>query len=129
MVLEPKCEAVFHPNSHGFRPGRSCHSAIKQARKFVDEGYRWVVDIDLEKYFDTVNHQRLMARLAQIEPDYDLLKLVGLMLKAKTVMPDGLVQANERGVPQGGPLSALLSNVVLNELDWKRWRFKRAQER
>jgi len=119
MVLEPKCEQRFHPNSHGFRPGRSCHSAILQARDYVEQGSDWVVDIDLEKFFDTVNHQRLMARLAEIESDPELLKLVGLMLKARTVMPDGLVVANDTGVPQGGPLSALLSNIVLNELDWK----------
>jgi len=119
MVLEPKCETRFHPNSHGFRPGRSCHSAIRQARDYVEQGFDWVVDLDLEKFFDAVNHQRLMARLAEIESDPETLKLVGLMLKARTVMPDGLVVANETGVPQGGPLSALLSNVVLNELDWK----------
>lgn len=118
-VLEPKCERHFHPNSHGFRPHRSCHGAIRQARDFVADGYGWVVDLDLETFFDRVHHQRLMARLAQIEPDRQLLVFVGRMLRAKVLMPNGVVVSSTEGVPQGGPLSALLSNVVLNELDWE----------
>jgi group II intron reverse transcriptase/maturase len=83
----------------------------------VAEGFEWVVDIDLEKFFDKVNHQRLMARLAERVSDRDLLVLIGRMLKARVVMPDGVVVSTEEGVPQGGPLSPLLSNIVLDELD------------
>lgn len=117
LVLEPMYEPTFHASSHGFRPGRSCHTAIDQARSYVDEGYEWVVDIDLEKFFDRVHHQRLMARLAQRVTDRRMLALIGRMLKAKVVMPDGVVVSTEEGVPQGGPLSPLLSNIVLDELD------------
>lgn len=117
QVLESLYEPEFHPNSHGFRPGRSCHSAILQARKYVEAGYEWVVDMDLEKYFDRVNHQRLMAKLAEKVGDKGLLILIGKMLKAKVIMAEGLVERTEEGVPQGGPLSPLLSNIVLDELD------------
>ena len=118
-VLEPLYEPRFHPNSHGFRPGRSCHTAIEQAQEYLEEGYDWVVDIDLENFFNRVHHQRLMARLAERVKDKRLLVLIGKMLKAKVVMPDGVVVSNDEGVPQGGPLSPLLSNVVLDELDWE----------
>lgn len=117
QVLEPLYEPTFHEASHGFRPGRSCQTAIAAAYEHVDEGYEWVVDIDLEKFFDKVNHQRLMARLAQRVADRRLLVLLGRMLKAKVVMPDGVLVSTEEGVPQGGPLSPLLSNIVLDELD------------
>jgi group II intron reverse transcriptase/maturase len=117
QVLEPLYEPTFHAQSHGFRPGRSCHTAIAEARAHIDEGYDWVVDLDLEKFFDRVSHQRLMARLAQRIPDRRILVLIGKMLKAKVVMPDGVVVSTDEGVPQGGPLSPLLSNVVLDELD------------
>jgi RNA-directed DNA polymerase len=116
-VLEPLYEPTFHESSHGFRPGRSCHTAIAEARKHVEEGYEWTVDLDLEKFFDRVSHQRLMARLGQRVTDRRLLVLIGRMLKAKVVMPDGVVVSMEEGVPQGGPLSPLLSNIVLDELD------------
>jgi group II intron reverse transcriptase/maturase len=116
-VLEPLYEPTFHEGSHGFRPGRSCHTAIARARQYVEDGYEWVVDIDLEKFFDKVNHQRLMARLAERVSDRRLLVLLGHMLKARVVMPDGVVVSTEEGVPQGGPLSPLLSNIVLDELD------------
>ena len=119
QVLEPVYEPEFHTNSHGFRPGRSCHSAIMQAKKYVEAGHEWVVDLDLEKYFDRVNHQRLMAKLAEKVGDKALLILIGKMLKAKVIMPEGLAVRTEEGVPQGGPLSPLLSNVVLDELDWE----------
>lgn len=115
--LEPLYEPTFHDGSHGFRPGRSCHTAIANAVRYVDEGYEWVVDIDLEKFFDKVNHQRLMARLAERVTDRRLLVLLGRMLKASVVMPDGVRVSTEEGVPQGGPLSPLLSNIVLDELD------------
>ena len=116
-VLEPLYEPTFHGSSHGFRPGRSCHTAIAEARTHVEEGYEWTVDLDLEKFFDRVSHQRLMARLAQRVDDRRLLVLIGRMLKAKVVMPDGVLVNTEQGVPQGGPLSPLLSNIVLDELD------------
>jgi group II intron reverse transcriptase/maturase len=116
-VLEPIYEPTFHSSSHGFRPNRGCHTAIAEARGYVGGGYEWVVDLDIEKFFDRVHHQRLMSRLAQRVEDKRLLALVGRMLKAKVVMPEGVKVSTEEGVPQGGPLSPLLSNVVLSELD------------
>lgn len=116
-VLEPLYEPTFHPSSHGFRPGRSCHTALAEARGYVEEGHHFVVDMDLSKFFDRVHHQRLMARLAQRVSDRALLVLIGRMLKAQVVLPDGVRVSTEEGVPQGGPLSPLLSNVVLSELD------------
>jgi RNA-directed DNA polymerase len=118
-VLEPLYEPTFHASSHGFRPGRGCQTAISEARTHLAEGYEWVVDLDLEKFFDRVNHQRLMSRLAERVEDKRLLVLIGQMLKAQVVLPEGMKVATEEGVPQGGPLSPLLSNVVLDELDWE----------
>jgi RNA-directed DNA polymerase len=117
QVLEPLWEPTFHPSSHGFRPGRSCHTAIAEARGHLEDGYEWCVDLDLEKFFDLVCHQRLAAKLAERVSDWRLLRLIGRMLKAKVVLPDGVLIASEQGVPQGGPLSPLLSNIVLDELD------------
>lgn len=117
MVIEPLYEPTFHPSSHGFRARKGCHTAIAEAKKHIEAGYEWVVDIDLEKFFDRVNHQRLMARLAERVEDKRILVLIGRMLKAKTVMPDGVRTSTDEGVPQGGPLSPLLSNIVLDELD------------
>jgi RNA-directed DNA polymerase len=117
QVLEPLWEPTFHPSSHGFRPGRSCHTAIAEAKGHLEDGYEWVVDLDLEKFFDLVCHQRLTAKLAERVGDRRLLVLIGRLLKAKVVLPDGVVIDNEQGVPQGSPLSPLLSNVVLDELD------------
>jgi group II intron reverse transcriptase/maturase len=117
QVLEPLYEPTFHRSSHGFRPGRSCHTAIAEAVEHVDEGHEWVVDLDLEKFFDRVNHQRLMSKLAVRVNDKAVLVLIGRMLKVKVVLPDGVLVSNDEGVPQGGPLSPLLSNIVLDELD------------
>jgi RNA-directed DNA polymerase len=117
QVLEPLWEPTFHPSSHGFRPGRSCHTAIAEAKGHLENGYEWCVDLDLEKFFDLVCHQRLAAKLAERVSDRRLLVLIGRMLKAKVVLPDGVLIASEQGVPQGGPLSPLLSNIVLDELD------------
>lgn len=117
QVLEPVYEPTFHPSSHGFRPGKSCQTAIAAAVQHVESGYEWVVDLDLEKFFDRVNHQRLMSKLALRVQDKAVLVLIGRMLKAKVVLPDGVMVSSEEGVPQGGPLSPLLSNIVLTELD------------
>jgi group II intron reverse transcriptase/maturase len=116
-VLSLHWEPTFHASSHGFRPGRSCHTAIAEAKRYLADGYEWVVDLDLEKFFDRVHHQRLMARLETKVTDRRLLTLIHRMLKATVVMPDGVVVSTEEGVPQGGPLSPLLSNIVLDELD------------
>lgn len=117
QVLSPHYEPTFHPSSHGFRPERSCHTAIAQARTHLEEGYEWVVDLDLSRFFDRVHHDRLLARLARRVHDTRVVKLIHRMLKAKVVMPDGVVVGTEEGTPQGGPLSPLLSNIVLDELD------------
>jgi len=117
QVLEPIYEPTFHKSSHGFRPGRSCHTAIAEAKQHLEEGHEWGVDLDVEKFFDRVHHQRLMARLAKRVSDRRVLVLIGKMLKAAVVMPDGVRVSTEEGVPQGGPLSPLLSNIVLDELD------------
>jgi group II intron reverse transcriptase/maturase len=117
QVLSPLYEPTFHESSHGFRPGRSCHTAIAEAKRHLAKSKKWVVDLDLEKFFDRVHHERLLARLARRVDDQRILSLIRKMLKAKVVMPDGVVVATEEGTPQGGPLSPLLSNIVLDELD------------
>lgn len=119
QIMSPHYEPGFHPSSHGFRPGKSCHTAIAEAKTHVEDGYEYVVDIDLEKYFDRVNHQRLLSKLQKKITDKRVIKLIQNMLKASVVMPEGVVVTNDEGVPQGGPLSPLLSNIVLDELDWE----------
>jgi group II intron reverse transcriptase/maturase len=117
QVMEPIFEPTFHSSSHGFRPKRGAHTAIAEAKEYVGDGYGVVVDIDLSKFFDRVNHQRLLGRLSQKVADSRILKLIGRMLKAKVVLPDGTRVCTDEGTPQGGPLSPLLSNVVLDEFD------------
>lgn len=116
QVLQPHFDRTFSDHSYGFRPGRSAHQAVAKAQEYQREGYRWVVDMDLEKFFDRVNHDRLMARLAARIGDESLLKLIRAFLTSG-VLELGLVQATAEGAPQGGPLSPLLSNIVLDELD------------
>lgn len=117
QVLGPVFEPTFSDHSHGFRPGRGAQTAIADAKRHLEVGFTWMVSIDLSKFFDRVNHQRLLARLGQRVEDGRLLRLVHLMLKAKVVLPDGTRVTTEEGTPQGGPLSPLLSNIVLDELD------------
>jgi group II intron reverse transcriptase/maturase len=119
QVLEPIFEPRFHRSSHGFRANRGAHTAIAEAKQYLGEGYRVVVDLDLSKFFDRVHHQRLLNRLGQQVGDKRVLNLVKQMLNAKVVMPDGTKVSTEEGTPQGGPLSPLLSNIVLDEWDWE----------
>jgi RNA-directed DNA polymerase len=116
QVLQRYLDPTFSEQSYGFRPGRSAHQAVARAQQYVAAGYRWIVDFDLEKFFDRVNHDRLMAQLARRIADRRLLKLIRSFLRAG-VMEEGLVSPVDEGTPQGGPLSPLLSNVVLDELD------------
>lgn len=119
QVIEPIFEPIFHDGSHGFRRYRGAQTAIAQASRYFKEGYAHTVDIDLSKFFDRVHHQRLLGRMAEYVRDGRVLKLIHRMLKAKVVLPDGTRVSTEMGTPQGGPLSPLLSNIVLNELDWE----------
>src|SRR5215831_19054425 len=116
QVLQERWDPTFSGHSYGFRPERSAHQAVAQAQHYIAEGYSVVVDLDLEKFFDRVNHDSLMARVAARVTDKRVLKLIRAFLKAE-VMEDGLVSPMDEGTPQGGPLSPLLSNLVLDELD------------
>jgi len=116
QVLQRTWDETFSEHSYGFRPGRSAHQAVSKAQQYIAEGYGWVVDLDLEKFFDRVNHDKLMAKLARRISDKRLLKLIRAFLRAG-VMEGGLVSPVDEGTPQGGPLSPLLSNIVLDELD------------
>ena len=116
QVLTPIYEPTFSPNSYGFRPGRSAHQAVRQAKEHIAQGYEWVVDIDLEKCFDRINHDILMGRIAKRISDKRILKLIRRYLQAG-IMVNGVVMERYEGTPQGGPLSPLLSNILLDELD------------
>lgn len=116
QVLMPRYEKVFSESSYGFRPNRGAHDALKQGSAYVEEGYSFVVDLDLEKFFDRVNHDRLMARLARDLGDRRVLRLILGFLKVG-LMQNGVCRRREEGTPQGGPLSPLLANIVLDELD------------
>jgi RNA-directed DNA polymerase len=116
QVLQKRWDPTFSEHSYGFRPGRSAHQAVAEAQQYMAEGYRFVVDFDLEKFFDRVNHDKLMGQVAKRVSDKRMLKLIRAFLNAG-VMEDGLVGPTEEGTPQGGPLSPLLSNLVLDELD------------
>jgi RNA-directed DNA polymerase len=116
QVLQRQWDPTFSDHSYGFRPGRSAHQAVAQAQQYIAEGHGWCVDLDLEKYFDRVNHDKRMGQIAKRVADKRLLKLIRAFLNAG-VMENGLVSPSVEGTPQGGPLSPLLSNLVLDELD------------
>jgi RNA-directed DNA polymerase len=116
QILQRRWDRTFSENSFGFRPGRSAQQAVQTAQQYIAAGYRWVVDLDLEKFFDRVNHDRLMAKIAERVSDKRMLKLIRAFLTAG-VLENGLVNPVDEGTPQGGPLSPLLSNIVLDEFD------------
>ena len=116
QVMSPIYEGVFSESSYGFRPNRRAHDAVRRGSAYVAEGYQTVVDLDLEKFFDKVNHDRLLARLARDMDDRRITRLIGKFLKVG-LMEDGVCQTRREGTPQGGPLSPLLANIVLDELD------------
>ncbi|KHD86643.1 group II intron reverse transcriptase/maturase [Heyndrickxia ginsengihumi] len=116
QVLTPIFDPTFSENSYGFRPNRSAHNAVRKAKEYIKKGFRWVIDMDLEKFFDKVNHDKLMGILAKRIKDRTLLKLIRKYLQSG-VMLNGVEQSTEEGTPQGGPLSPLLSNIILDKLD------------
>lgn len=116
QVLQERWDRTFSEYSYGFRPGRSAHQAVEKAQEYIQQGRDWVVDLDLERFFDRVNHDVLMSRVAKRISDKRMLKLIRGFLNSG-VMENGLVGPTEEGTPQGGPLSPLLSNLLLDELD------------
>jgi len=116
QVLQKRWDRTFSDHSYGFRPGRTAHQAVEAAQEYIAAGYRWCVDLDLEKFFDRVSHDKLMAKIAARVSDKRLLQLIRAFLTAG-VLEDGLVSPVDEGTPQGGPLSPLLSNLVLDEFD------------
>ena len=118
QILSREYEPTFSDHSYGFRRNRSAHDAVEAAQRHIDAGYKWVVDIDMAKFFDRVNHDRLMARMKQRVSDKRVMRLINAYLKSG-VMVNGVVVGRVEGTPQGGPLSPLLSNIVLDELDRK----------
>jgi RNA-directed DNA polymerase len=116
QVMNPIFDAHFSWYSYGFRPGKRAHDAVRQAQRYIQDGLRWVVDMDLEKFFDRVNHDMLMARVARKVTDKLVLKLIRAYLNTG-VMADGALERTEEGTPQGGPLSPLLANILLDDLD------------
>jgi len=117
QVLQSELDRSFSRNSYGFRPGKSAHQAVCEAQKYVQEGYRWVVDVDLEKFFDRVNHDVLMGKLAKRIEDRRMLMIIRRYLEAGVMAQGGVVIERYEGTPQGGPLSPLLANVLLDEVD------------
>jgi group II intron reverse transcriptase/maturase len=116
QVLQPMLDPTFSKHSHGFRPGRRAHDAVREAQRYIQEGRRWVVDVDLEKFFDRVNHDVLMGKLENRIVDRRMLRIIRRFLEAG-IMADGVVVERHEGTPQGGPLSPLLANVLLDEVD------------
>ncbi len=117
QVMSPVWEPDFSEHSHGFRPGRSAHDAVREAQTYIQTGKKWVVDIDMKGFFDEINHDKLMAEVARKVRDKRLLRLIGRYLRAPMRLPDGSQQKRSKGTPQGGPLSPLLANIYLDPLD------------
>ncbi len=116
QILSSIYDRQFHSNNYGFRPGKNAHQAVKKAQEYIQAGYSWIIELDLEKFFDRVNHQKLMALLSSTVEDKRVLKLISQYLKSG-IMEGGVVSPRTEGTPQGSPLSPLLSNIMLHELD------------
>lgn len=117
QAMQPRFEPIFSDSSYGFRPGRSAHGAIEAAQRHAREGRDWVVDLDITKFFDHVNHDILMTQVSRVVKDKRVLQLIGRFLRAGIVLPEGCKVSTEEGTPQGGPLSPLLANIYLDKLD------------